>query len=168
MTASVAPSGLNCDRTASPAMKSGYAANPGFRNVCTAPFTNSGVTYCPVARRGPFGSRPLLFPCARTSARAAKVSNAARATAPSTSNFGDRFRICDSSLGLGSRDHDMEWRRSEPDWRVEARCDGKTIPPKRDRKVCVVDSYRTDGLEESPHNSQLPTSNSQKHEEHED
>src|SRR5262245_26172803 len=146
MTASVVPSGLNCDRTASPAMKSGYAVNPGFRNCCTAPFTNSGVTYCPVARRGPFGSRPP-FPCARTSARAANARTAARAATPSTSNFGDRFLIGDSSfLGLDLRHHDIEWRRSESDWRVEARYDVKTIPLKRDRKVCVVDSYRTVGV----------------------
>src|SRR5215475_6412932 len=48
-TARVFPSGLSCDRTASPAMKFGYAARFGFRNCCTAPRGAVGVTYWPVA-----------------------------------------------------------------------------------------------------------------------
>src|SRR4051812_47154351 len=55
--ANVAPSGLSCERTASPATKLGYAASLGFKNCWTAPRGAVGVMNWPVATCTPISAR---------------------------------------------------------------------------------------------------------------
>src|SRR6266850_4290794 len=69
-TASVVPSGLSRERTASPATKLGYWGNPGLRSCCTEPGSAVGVMLWPVARRIDAGFADSWEP-ARAGCRAA-------------------------------------------------------------------------------------------------